>query len=300
LLPIVERALAAGERNLVIIAGEVRDHALTMLLVNKEKGVLTPLAINAPLFGDNKRAVLEDIAVLTGGRLISEALGDRLENATLEDLGSARRVWANGKKFTITGGKGKPAAIRQRVSQLRASVAALDSDYDREQTRSRIGKLLGGVASLRIGAPSYVERAELRQRAEVAVKAVQAAVQEGVVPGGGAAYLACIPAVLRLGLTGDEGAGAEVLARALEEPTRRIVANAGLEPDPIIARLRGHPPGWGYDVLNEQIVDMAKAGIVDPLKVSRLALASAVSTAAAALTTDVLVRQKTPPLAKNP
>jgi chaperonin GroEL len=300
LLPVLEMVLKSGEKSLVIIAKEVTDSALTLLVANKREGNFNPLAIKAPLFGDNQRAVLEDIAVFTGGRVISDATGGALPVVSMEDLGRARRVWANQRYFSIAGGRGKASAVRERIAMLKALMPQADSEYDRGKLRERMGKLMGGVAVIRIGAPSQSMQTELRQRAEAVIKSLQAAAAEGVVPGGGAAYLGCIPAIHQLALSGAEAAGAQVLARALEEPVRRIVANAGREPQPIIARLLQAPPGWAYDVLADRTADMRQAGIVDALKVSRWALAAGASAGATAMTTDVLVHQKTPPLAKNP
>ncbi len=300
LLPLLEQLMAAGERALAIVSNGMRTPAIALLLANKEKEMLAPLAINAPFYGDQKRAVLEDIAILTGGQVISDVLGRSLADTKLGDLGRARRVWANQRAFSIVGGKGRPAAVRERIRLLRTWLPSADSDDERNKMRQRIGKLKGGAAYLRIGAHSATEQAELRQRAEGAVRAVQASVEEGVVPGGGTGYLACIPALQKLARNGAEGAGIRIIQRAIEEPARRIVANAGMEPEPAIARLREQPPGWGYDVMSGRLIDMRAAGIVDAHKIARWALAAGVSAATAILTTDVLVHQAKPPLARNP
>jgi chaperonin GroEL len=232
--------------------------------------------------------------------VISDVTGGALPVVSMADMGRARRVWANQRYFSIAGGKGKAAAVRERIAMLKASIPQVDSDYDRSKLRERIGKLMGGVAVIRIGAASQSMQTELRQRAEAVVKSLQAAAAEGVVPGGGAAFLSCVPAIRAMNLTGAEAAGAAILMRVLEEPTRRIVANSGKEPDPIIARLKQEPLGWAYDVVAGCMADMRPAGIVDALRVSRWALAAGISAGAAAMTTDVLVHQKLPPLAKNP
>ena len=235
--------------------------------------------------------ILEDVAVLTGGRMVAEDAGDTVEAAKLTDLGRARRVWANRDFFSIVGGAGDQTAIRQRVQEIKQLLPSADSDYEREKMRERLGKLQGGVGILKVGAPSERERETKKQRGEEAVAAARAAAEEGVVPGGGAAYLACLPALEALAgtLTGDEAVGVRVLMKALEAPTEWIVRNAGQDHKAILARLKASPPGYGYDAIEGRIVDIAEAGILDPLKVVRTALETGAWSGIIALTAGALV-----------
>jgi chaperonin GroEL len=302
LLPIMEQVMAKKEEQgiggFVLIANEISGPALAVMVANTEKKTLPCLGIKAPGAGDRRVRILEDVAVLTGGRMIAEDAGDKLEDATFADVGRARRVWANRDFFSIVGGRGDASAIRQRVAEIKKLLPDADGDYEREKMRERMGKLQGGVGILKVGAPSEREREIKKQRGEEAVAAARAAAEEGVVPGGGGAYLACLPALEALanelggGDTPDgkgEALGVRVLMRAMQAPTEWIVRNAARDPRPILARLRQSPPGSGFDVVQDKIVDMTEAGILDPLKVVRTALETGVSTGVMALTTDALV-----------
>lgn len=303
--PILEKVLKArqemgipkNEGGLVIIANEIEKDALATLTVNKERGVMPILGIKAPGYGDNRVRILEDIALLTGAKFISEDAGERVYNATLEHLGKARRVWANKDTFTIIGGQADQAAIRARVLEIKNQLKGVGtkeklSDYDREKLRERLGKLTGGIAILRIGAPTERELQEKKQRAEEAVAATQAAVEEGVVPGGGAAYLACIPTVLAIEAEGDERMGVEIMARALEAPAYWIAWNAGADARAVVAEAKRLGPGYAYEVRSDRVMRMEDAGILDPLKVVRVALETGTSGGLMMLTTEAIVLTK--------
>lgn len=304
LLPVLEACVAAGERHLLVIAPEVSAAALGLLILNRERGVLDgALAVRAPGAGAQQARILEDIAVATGGRAFLTATGARLSEATIADLGRARQVWATSNTFSILGGRGDRAAVRQRIGAAKAELrAAADDDGARRDIRERIGKLAGTAAILSVGAPTESARAETRVRIEAAVTAAQAALREGVVPGGGAALLACVPALERLaaGLPADEALGARLVARALPSPMRAITVNAGIDPSAVFADVRACEPGWTFDVLQRRWVDAWAAGILDPLPAVLAALEGSVSTAVMALTTDVLIRHKRPEMAKTP
>jgi chaperonin GroEL len=289
LIPVMEKVHQAGFKNFFIVANDIESEPLSLLVANKQQGVLTTLAVKAPGYGDRRIRILEDLAIITGGRPFLDDAGDRLEEARLEDLGRAQRVWANRDYFSIIGGYGDPARIRQRIAMIKSELPTVTDDYEREKMRERLGKLAGGVAILRVGAATKTELEEKKNRAERAVALIRAAVEEGVVPGGGAAYLALIPALERIAAQGDEKVGVRILQRALEEPLRAIVENAGYESDPIIAELQTRPRGWGFDVLRGTFVDMREAGILDATKVLRLALEKGVSGAIMAFTTEALV-----------
>jgi chaperonin GroEL len=298
ILPIMEAIMERKEPEaiggFVLIANEIAGPALAVMVANTEKKTLQCLGIKAPGAGDRRVRILEDVAVLTGGRMIAEDAGDKMEDAKFADLGRARRVWANRDFFSIVGGAGDQAAIRQRIQEIKLLLPSADGDYERDKMRERLGKLQGGVGILKVGAPSERERETKKQRGEEAVAAARAAAEEGVVPGGGAAYLACRPALKALAdsLHGDEAVGVRVLMRAMEAPTEWIVRNAGADPKAILARLReasAARPGTGYDALAGRIVDMEEAGILDPLKVVRTALETGTSAGIMALTTDALV-----------
>jgi chaperonin GroEL len=302
ILPIMEQVMAKKEElgigGFVLIANEISGPALAVMVANTEKKTLPCLGIKAPGAGDRRVRILEDVAILTGGRMIAEDAGDKMEEATFADIGRARRVWANRDFFSIVGGQGDQSAIRQRINEIKLLLPGADGDYEREKMRERMGKLQGGVGILKVGAPSEREREIKKQRGEEAIAAARAAAEEGVVPGGGAAYLACLPALeaLAVGLVAngsqedkDEALGVRVLMGALQAPTEWIIRNAGVNPRPILARLREAPPGHGYDVVQGKIVDMTEAGILDPLKVVKTALETGASTGIMALTTDALV-----------
>ncbi len=305
LLPILDACVAAGERRLLVIAPEVRAAALGLLIANRERGVLDGvLAVRAPGNDDTRAAILEDIAVVTGARVFLTATGARTADVTIADLGSARQAWATADTFCILGGRGEKAAIRQRIATLKAALrqTAPEDDRARDALRERIGKLAGTAAVLSLGAPTDAARAELRTRVGAAVRAAQAALAEGVVPGGGAALLACVPAVERLAmeLDGDAARGARILARALAAPLRTIAANAGLDASALFAEPCARADGWTFDVVARRWVDAWDAGIVDPLAVVDTALVGSVSAAAMAVMTDVLVRRRRPPRATDP
>jgi chaperonin GroEL len=302
ILPIMEQVMEKkdelGIGGFVLIANEISGPALAVLVANNEKKTIQCLGIKAPGAGDRRVRILEDVAILTGGRFIAEDAGDKMEEAKLADIGRARRVWANRDFFSIIGGRGEPGAIRQRVQEIKKLLPSADGDYEREKMRERMGKLQGGVGVLKVGAPSEREREIKKQRGEEAVAASRAAAEEGVVPGGGAAYLACIPALEGLAETlrndgsaegRDQALGVRVLIRALEAPTEWIVRNASGDAMAVLARLREAPPGHAYDVVTGSIRDMEEAGVLDPLKVVRTALETGASTGIMALTTDALV-----------
>ncbi|HRJ44064.1 MAG: chaperonin GroEL [Caldilineaceae bacterium] len=289
LIPLMGAIRKEGGRGLVVIATDVTGDALNLLVTNKQRGGLPTLAVKAPGLGTEKAEVLADLAALCGGKVFLEVTGERLAKTTLADLGQADEVQAIRSSFTIVGGRGRPAAIRERADDLRKRIPAAPYGRERERLIERQSKLTGGVAVLEIGGASDVEQEYLDARTEEAIRVVRLALQEGIVPGGGAAYLACIPAVEKLALSSDEAPAIPILCRALEAPARAIISNAGVEPAPILARLSERGPGWGYDVLRHAIVEMATSHIVDPAKVAEAALTTGVSGALMGLTTDVLV-----------
>lgn len=300
LAPLLERVSRANQRSLLVIAQEVSGSALGLLVANHRAGMLRLLAVRAPSYGTHQAGILEDLAVLTGGRVVTQAGGERAQDVSLADLGYARLAWADAHTFGILGGKGDPVKLRRRIAQVKAELAATDDPADREKVRERLGKLLGGIAILQVGAATKVELEARKARAERAVTALRLALAEGVVPGGGAAYLACQPSVQRLSASSDEKVGLQALSCALEEPLRVIAWNAGHEPSTVIAQVKASPPGWGFDALRGQVVDMWTAGILDPVRVLKTALEAAVSGAAMALTTDVLVHHRWPKMSFEP
>lgn len=293
-LPLLNLVLQQGEKQVFLLAGDISGDALATLVSNKENGTITTVAVKAPGYGDRRLRILEDIAVFTGGQMIREDAGEQLEGITLEHLGRARRVWCNRDFFTVVEGYGDAAAVRKRISQIKLELPTVTDDFEREKMRERLGKLSGGLAILKIGAPTELERDEKKLQAEDAVTATRLALESGMVAGGGSALLACIPAVEQLSLEGDEAMGVEILAQALEAPMRQILRNGGFAPNPIIADMRKRPAGWGFDVIEGEAVDTWEAGIVDPLKVVRTALETGVSSALMALTTQVLIRKQKP------
>jgi chaperonin GroEL len=293
IVPTLEKLVQIGRREIIVIAEDVDGEALATLVLNKLRGMVNALAIKAPGFGDRRKAMLEDIATLTGGQVITETLGRKLESVMLEDLGRATRLVSTKDSTTIIGGAGSSEAIKNRISQIRAEIEGSTSDYDREKLQERLAKLAGGVAIVRVGAATETELKEKKHRVEDALSATRAAVEEGIVPGGGVALINAIPALDSINLEGDAATGVRILRRALEEPMRMIAANAGLDGPVVIERVRGLKKEgkntWGYDVIENGYVDMLEAGIIDPAKVTRSAVENACSIAAMILTTSALI-----------
>ncbi len=294
ILPILEQVVKMG-KELVVIAEDLDGEALATIVVNKLRGTFKALAVKAPGFGDRRKAMLEDIAILTGGQVISEEVGRKLDSVTIEDLGRARQVHSSKENTTIVDGMGDKEAIAARVEMIKKQIADTTSDFDKEKLQERLAKLSGGVAVIEIGAATEVEMKDKKYRVEDALNATRAAVEEGIVAGGGTTFVDILPALDKLEAEGDVKTGINIVRRAIEEPVRQIANNAGLEGSVVVAEVKKAGVGIGYDAANDKYVNMIEAGIVDPAKVTRSALQNAASIAAMVLTTETLVADKPAP-----